>query len=253
LSDFPILEFDLDRTAIIEPQAVVDAADVPEHCVLCFFHDVIERAVEDQSPPVVFDKTWEDGRHQAFQLEYHGQPFVLMHPGIGGPAAAGTLEVIIALGCRKFIVCGGAGVLDKELAVGHLMVPTSAIRDEGTSYHYQPPGRTVEPDREAVAAIREVLKAHGVSYRECSTWTTDAMFRETRAKARRRLEEGCLTVEMEAAALFAVAKFRGVSLAQILYAGDAVVAEGWDDRKWSSRDDVRENLLWLAAEACLRL
>ena len=76
---------------------------------------------------------------------------------------------------------------------------------------------------------------------------------ETTAKARQRLSEGCLTVEMEAASLFAVAKFRGVPLGQILYAGDAVVAEGWDHRGWISRDDVRKNLLWLAAEACLRL
>ena len=52
------------------------------------------------------------------------------------------------------------------------------------------------------------------------TWTTDGLYRETRGKVDRRVAEGCLTVEMEAAAFFAVAAFRGVSFGQLLYAGD---------------------------------
>ena len=135
-NQYPILEFDPSREAIIEPKEIIDAEDVPECCVLCFFHDVIARTVEEHSAPVVFEKTWEDGVHRAYRLECEAGPFTLIHPGIGGPAAAGTLEEIIGLGCRKFIACGGAGVLDKELTVGHLMVPTAAVRDEGTSYHY---------------------------------------------------------------------------------------------------------------------
>ena len=73
----------------------------------------------------------------------------LFHPGVGAPLAAGLLEEVIASGCKKFIACGGAGVLDREIAVGHLIVPTAAIRDEGTSYHYLPPGREVSPSPEA--------------------------------------------------------------------------------------------------------
>lgn len=56
---------------------------------------------------------------------------------------------------------------------------------------------------------------------------------------------------MEAAAFFAVAKFRGVEFAQILYAGDDLSGE-WDHRNWT-RHQVREHLFQLAAEACLRL
>jgi uridine phosphorylase len=47
------------------------------------------------------------------------------------------------LGCAKFVACGGAGVLDREIQPGHPVVPTAAVRDEGTSYHYLPPGREV--------------------------------------------------------------------------------------------------------------
>ncbi|MCJ7532507.1 MAG: hypothetical protein MUO64_15935 [Anaerolineales bacterium] len=56
---------------------------------------------------------------------------------------------------------------------------------------------------------------------------------------------------MEAAAFFAVAEFRRVQLAQILYGGDDVGGEDWDRRDWQSRQTIREELVWLAAEACL--
>ena len=149
----------------------------------------------------------------------------VFHPGVGAPLAAGMLEEIIALGCRDFIACGGAGVLRSEIAVGHVVIPTSAVRDEGTSYHYLPPSREVAPHPAAVAAIESVLRAHGVAYVTGKTWTTDAIFRETPAKVARRRDEGCLTVEMEAAAFFAVAQFRRVRLAQMLYGGDDSAAK----------------------------
>jgi hypothetical protein len=58
---------------------------------------------------------------------------------------------------------------------------------------------------------------------------------------------------MEAAAFFAVARFRSVVLGQLLYSGDNVGGEVWDMRDWQRQGSVREQLLWLAAEACLRL
>ena len=58
---------------------------------------------------------------------------------------------------------------------------------------------------------------------------------------------------MEAAALFAVARFRNVLLGQILYGGDDVSGEVWDERRWNSRKSIRENLFWLSVEACLKM
>jgi uridine phosphorylase len=162
------------------------------------------------------------------------------------------LEEVIALGCRKFIACGGCGVLDSGIAMGHPLIPLSAIRDEGTSYHYLPPGREVAPSPEGVAALEAVLHAHEVGYLTAKTWTTDAIYRETPAKVQQRLAEGCLSVEMEAAAFFAVAQFRGVTFAQVLYGGDDVGGAEWSAREWNTHSG-REALFWLAAEACLRL
>lgn len=92
-----------------------------------------------------------------------------------------------------------------------------------------------------------------VPYRLGKTWTTDAPYRETPRKISMRKNEGCLTVEMEAASLMAVAQFRQVAFGQILYGGDDLSGVEWDNRDWQSRDDVRQKLFWLAADACLCL
>jgi uridine phosphorylase len=247
MKDFPILEFDPTSKAVLEPSEHVKRMDIPERCVVCFFQDVINTLVAAGKVHKVDESRSEMTIHPIYVM--NDRPVALFHPGVGAPLAVGLLEETIARGCNKFIVCGGCGVLDKEIAVGHLIVPTSAVRDEGTSYHYQEPGREAEPHPAAVAAIHKVLDAHAIPYLTGKTWTTDAFYRETPGKVKARKEEGCLTVEMEAASLFAAARFRKVVLGQILYGGDAVIPGEWDGRSWVQRSSTREELFWLAVEA----
>lgn len=251
--DYPILEFDESREAVIEPHRAIQPVAVPEHCVFSFFEEVISRLQQEGRVRLVTNLRSELGPHPLYETDVEGKRLAVFHPGVGAPLAAALLEEVIALGCRKFIACGAAGVLDRDVAVGHIIVPASAVRDEGTSYHYLPPGREVEASAEAVAAIERTLRVHGREYVVAKTWTTDAPYRETPAKVQVRRSEGCLTVEMEAAALFAVAQFRRVAFGQILYGGDDVSGNQWDPRRWHERHSTREDLFWLAAEACLAL
>jgi uridine phosphorylase len=250
---FPILEFDPTREAVIEPADYVRAIDAPEHCVITFFQEVVEKVVAEHKARIIATFPWEDGPHHVYEIEHKGRRLALVHPDVGAPVAAAILEDVIALGCRKFIVCGGCGVIEKGIAVGHLIVVSAAVRDEGTSYHYMPAGRELQADARGVAALESALKAGGLPYLVGKTWTTDAPYRETRDKVELRRSEGCLTVEMEASALMAVAQFRKVVLGQVLYGGDDLSGDEWDHRDWQSRSEVRERLFWLAAAACLRL
>src|SRR5260221_911911 len=138
---YPILEFDPTPEAIIEPSKIMKPRDVPEHAVACFFQDVITQLSQEHTVTVVKHLRSEIGRHPVYELDLQGRRLAVFHPGVGAPLAAGFLEEMIAIGSRKFIVCGGSGVLRSEIAVGHVLVPTVAVRDEGTSYHYLPPGR----------------------------------------------------------------------------------------------------------------
>ncbi len=251
--NYPILEFDPTPEAIIEPKRLIKPVDIPEHAVACFFQDVITQFSQQHKARVIRHLRSEIGTHPIYELEVFGKRLAVFHPGVGAPLAAGLLEETIALGCKKFIACGGAGVLDGTVVVGHPVIPTAAIRDEGTSYHYLPPGREVSASPAGVAALETVLKAHQIEYLLAKTWTTDGLYRETVPKMQRRRAEGCLTVEMEAAAFFAVAQFRGVQFAQLLYGGDDLSGSEWDSREWESHASVREKLFWLAAEACLLL
>jgi len=250
---YPILEFDPAPEAIIEPGRLIKPIDAPEHCVICFFQEIIEKVCQAKQARTLARMKWENGLHILREIDLDGKRLAVLHPGVGAPLAAGLLEEVIARGCKKFIACGGCGVLDREIAVGQVVVPVAAVRDEGTSYHYLPPSREVNAGPEGVAAIEKVLKARAVDYLVGKTWTTDAPYRETRAKVQLRKDEGCLTVEMEAAAFFAVAQFRGVTFAQILYGGDDLSSAEWDHRGWDKQTSIREKLFWLAAEACLTL
>lgn len=251
--DAPILEFDPAPTAVIEPGEVIEPMSIAPHAVLCFFQDVIAGVVERHRGRIIDHVVSEIGRNPIYEIDHDGQRLVVMHPGVGAPLAAGFLEELIARGCRTFIACGGAGVLVPDVALGHVIVPTSAVRDEGTSYHYAAATRTVEPSAQAVAAIVATAVHHGVPHVTGATWTTDALYRETREKLDRRVAEGCLTVEMEAAAFFAVAGFRGVTFAQVLYAGDDLSGDAWDERGWDEHTTGRETLFRIAAEAVLSL
>ncbi len=247
---FPILEFDPTPEAFIEPSRVVRPRDVPEHCVICFFREVLDKVVAERNARVCVDNRWEDGPHPLYEIDYQGQRLAFFHPGVGAPLSAGLLEEVIAFGCRKFIVCGGCGVLAKDIAVGHLIVVSGAVRDEGTSYHYLSPGREVVAPEAGTAALVKTLQRHDLPYLVGKTWTTDAPYRETPDKIARRREEGCLAVEMEAAALLAVAQYRGATLGLLLYGGDDLSGEVWDRRGWHTRTEIREGAFWLCAEAC---
>jgi uridine phosphorylase len=251
--DPPILEFDPAREAVLEPHLAVALFDLPQHVVLCFFRDAIAAFVEELGGREIGRLGSEIGLFPVFEVALDGRRVAIAQAGVGAPLAAGWLEELITLGGRAFIAAGGVGVLVPDLALGHVIVPTAAIRDEGTSYHYLPPSREVEPTADALEAIVATLDEHAVPRVLGKTWTTDGIYRETRDKVRRRVAEGCLTVEMEAAAFFAVARFRGVSFGQMLYAGDDLSGEAWDERGWLHHDTGRTLLLRLAAEAVLRI
>jgi len=249
---YPILEYDPSRRAMIEPSAFHAPRAVPEAAVLCFFADVIEKLTSEGQASECARWRGEEGVQVLYEVDLDGGHVALLHPGVGAALAAVRLENAIALGCRRFVACGGAGALVPDLALGHVVVPTSAVRDEGTSYHYLPPDREVRADPEAVRLVEGLLNERGVPCVLGKTWTTDGPYRETQARVSRRRQEGCLVVEMGAAALFSVAQFRQVPLVSLLYAGDSLASDEWDHRSWD-RHHGREPLFRLAAEAALRL
>jgi len=251
---YPILEFDPDRNAYIRPEKFIKPIEgIADGAVVCFFIDAIEKFLTEHPHKIITHLKGEGIRLPVYQVEYKGQQLVLVQAVVSACWAAGHIEELTAYGCKKFIACGGCGVLQNDLAVGHLIIPTSAVRDEGVSYHYAPPSREIDMDEAGVKAVESALTEAGAPYIKAKTWTTDAFFRETPAKIALRRQEGCVTVEMEASAFIAVARYNNVPFGQILYAGDSLASEEWDGRDWQKQEDTREYVLKLAMDACLKL
>lgn len=250
---YPLLEFDPTVPAIIEPREVVQDISAPEVCVFCFFGDVTDGLLQDGRLKKIANHRWEDLDRPLYEMVVKGRRVGVFQPGVGAPLAAALMEEVIASGCRRIIACGGAGVLDSQIAVGTVLIPTSAVRDEGTSFHYLPPSREIRADQKVVDIIENVLRKKDVEYKKVKTWTTDAPYRETPEKIKLRKAEGCLTVEMETAAFLAVAQFRGVPFGQILYGGDDVSGTNWERRDWHNRGEDRKRLFWLAVDVSLNL
>ncbi len=249
--DHPLFEFDPSVDAVINPWLHRPQLGFPERAVMCWFGDVVRTRSADLE--AVHHVPFEHGPHAIYVVTHRGVDVALTNPPVGAPASVGSLEVLIALGATNVIGCGGAGIVRPGFDVGHVIVPTGAIRDEGTSYHYASADTAVLPHPRAVAAIDRALSDGGVPHDRGLTWTTDAFYRETPAKVARRRDQGCITVEMEASAMFACAAFRGVAYGQLLYAGDDVSAAEWDHRDWQGQESARERLLDLALDAAIML
>ncbi len=249
MSDLPLTEDDLAEPGVLEASLLHRRPRVHPAVALCFFNDLLaELSARGEITPLYTLRS-EVGTNPVYEASTPSGPVTVVHPGMGAPFAAIVMDELVALGARAFVAAGGAGALTDELGLGAVMVVDSALRDEGTSFHYAPPGRVIEADPRGVAVLRSILDESALPYRVGRAWTTDAIFRETRSRVNRRVAEGCSMVDMESSAMIAVARYRGTPFAQLLYAGDSLAGTEWDHRGWMRAGDVRESLLGLAIRA----
>ena len=149
-------------------------------------------------------------------------------PGIGAPYAAMMLETLIVWGVRRIIFLGWCGAVSKQAKIGDIILPTSALVDEGTSRNYAVPDNgQSKPASAMVSLIEQVLEDNRVDFHSGKIWTTDAVYRETREKVEYYQKQGVLAVEMEVSALFSVAQFRQVELCAMLVVSDELSSLKW--------------------------
>lgn len=166
--------------------------------------------------------------HYLFLLDRTaGQVGVLAFFGIGSPAVSALVEMLAALGTRRFISLGAAGGLQPGGSVGDLVVCNAAVRDEGVSHHYLAPARLAHPSAVLTEELANALTTSGCSFNVGTTWTIDAPFRETAEELRHYRDDGVLTVEMEAAALFAIGQHRGFDVATAFVLSDTLSELEW--------------------------
>jgi len=247
---YPILEFDPAVQAVIEPSLGYEGA-LPARLAYAFLGDEVDRYASDNG---FVAADWFLTITKSFPVyvgEYEGVDVCLVQAPLGAPAAVQLLEYLIGHGVREVVAVGSCGTLH-DIPENAWLVPTTALRDEGTSYHYQPPARWIDLDPAVVQAITGVLEERGLPYERVATWTTDAFYHETAGLVGARRAEGCTVVEMECAGLAACCAFRGVRFGQLLYTADTLA----NPADWSARDWGRASVspgLDLALAAVTRL
>ncbi|MDG0889459.1 nucleoside phosphorylase [Paracholeplasma manati] len=241
---YPILEFDDHDDVFIKPYFNVQDLPKVENLIITFFKEVVNELLENKAIDVYMHLK---GENDYTFYKFVNDDTLIFHGGIGGPLCGGMMEEAIAMGIKRILFCGGGGIL-KQMPVGHCIVIDSAIRDEGTSYHYAKPSREMVVDPNIVNILDQGLNRLNVPHVVGKTWTTDAFYRETKDRVQRRREEGAILVEMEQASLIAIAQFRKVKYGAICYAGDDLTSDVWDSRQWKSRQSVRSLLVSVCQE-----
>lgn len=219
-NEIPILEYDTEEAAVIMPGQIADY-QFPGKAVLLFMGTEIEDYVRSNDCKKIGEFECVTKPFVVYTSIHKGMEIAFCQVPLGGAGAVQIMEQIIAGGAMEIIAAGCCGALLEDVE-GEFFVPTAALRQEGTSYHYLPPSREVELDERAVRAIESALEKKGCKYRKCKTWSTDGFYRETKEMVLYRREEGYSVVEMECASLAACAKRRGVLFGQLLFTADSL-------------------------------
>jgi uridine phosphorylase len=151
--------------------------------------------------------------------------------GIGAPVVAGLADEFAALGVKQLVLVGMAGGLQPALQTGSLVISTGSIRGEGVSRHYLPPTEIVESSQEMALGLSAILAKQNHSHSSGLTWTTDAPFRELRRDVMDYQNRGVLAVDMEAAAMLAVAKTNGLPALALFSIADTLANGVWNMSK----------------------
>lgn len=246
-----LTEFDESRHAVINPDIAHHVIpDFPETMVSVFSHHLFSALLNFLDGKIIAETHDVDGIWPVYEVLYKGKRFALYKARLGAPACVGSFEDVIAFGTKRIILLGNCGVLDKSIRDCGIIIPTRAIRDEETSYHYAPAGDFIDVNRKYIPEFKEVCDTFGYPYVEGTTWTTDAFYRETPKKIAARKQMGAICVEMECAAMQALCDFRDVEFFQFLYAGDNLDHSNWDPRSLSgtARLDDKQKIALLAFE-----
>ncbi len=224
------------RTEITEPPlfTALDTTkkieDFPEICVSTFSENIIQKFASLDGIEKIAELHTANGAAPVYKIRYKDIDMAFYLSRVGAPACVVGFEEVVAMGAKKFVLFGSCGVLDDEKVKDKIIIPTSAVRDEGTSYHYIAPSAEISADKNSVRILEDVIKSCGYQYIKGKTWTSDAIYRETIPVINERRQEGCIAADMECAAMLAVAQYRKIPFIQFLYGADDLSSDKWDIR-----------------------
>ena len=161
---------------------------------------------------------------------------------IGSPVAALIIEVLATAEPKATLFLGICGGLHRSLVVGDFVLPTAAIRDEGSSKHFMPPQVPALPTFKIQKFVSQIIVEDGLDYRTGVVHTTDYRFWEFDERFKAALyEERALAIDMETATLFSVGFASKVPIGALLLVSDLPLRKGGMKTRASARAVFRDH------------
>ncbi len=245
LDGYPLLNHSYDAQSAFTPENLIEAVkttrnmqkiDIPEICILEFDGDLTDKL--QQRDELQRCETWPCFHTDMWRWNKNEVRCGIIPRTIGGPYTVLIAEQLAACGVKVVIGLASAGRVAPSLPIPSVVIAEKAIRDEGTSYHYLPPGTTVESTQSLLPFLKNSLDTIGEPVRCGQIWTTDAPYRETQVDLARYAEMGALAVEMQAASLFAFAKHKNFPVALVAHVTNAIDHDGKQFEKGPEDLDV---------------
>ncbi|CAN5522497.1 hypothetical protein BH23CHL4_BH23CHL4_14020 [soil metagenome] len=210
-------------------QLSLQAGAVPKVCLLDPDGDVarhVQRAGLGVRSPV-----WACYHTDLLEVSVPSGTAGIVGSAVGAPFAVLVAEELFASGCELLISLTSAGRIATEIPQSCIVVIDRAIRGEGTSHSYIPPGDSVDSDPALARLAFESINGLGIPVLKGMSWTTDAPFRETKSAITAAAQQGALAVEMEAAALYAFAQARKAPVVCLAHVTNDMAVETGDFEK----------------------
>ncbi len=247
--------FDTTTQAILSPEKIYGVSKtLCDICIITFSNQIVAEILNQFPCLKIAEIQSVNGSIPCFKLNYKGKDISFYMTMIGGAGAGACVEDAHCLiGATKYIMFGSCGCLNKNVTAGKIIIPTDAYRDEGLSYHYVKASNYIKIKNADFVA--DFFKKSGIPYITGKTWTTDAIYRETRGNMEKRKAEGCIAVEMESAAVQAVCNFNNFEFYNFLISDDLLDSPEWDRRILGVEGKCAHQIksFYMALELALRI
>lgn len=150
---------------------------------------------------------------------------------VGAPFAVLVAEQLAVSGCELLISITSSGSITPIADAPYFVLIERALRDEGTSHHYLPPGRWADAPRRLITQLDGQIGDLTQTVVTGTTWTTDAPYRETADAITHAQSLGITAVEMEAAALYSFAAVSGFDVLCVAHVTNTMATSGDDFEK----------------------
>jgi uridine phosphorylase len=240
----------------MEPHLLVEEGDLHDVALLPGDPGRVDRIAGHCEDPVVVA---ENREYKLVNATYGGRDVTLCSTGIGCPSAAIAVEELSNVGVETFLRVGTTGALQRGIEIGDMVVATGAAKNEGTSERYEDVEYPAVPDYEALTALVDAAEANDEEVHVGPIASDDAFYAETDEYVDSWEAAGILAVEMEAAAIFTLARRKGLRAGAICTV-DGNLVEGTqkgtgddDDELPDKAKDNVSRMIDIGLEAATRL